>query len=81
MDEEGDEANTEFIALRSEIDYLQSLANYLMIQIVSKGKIPELDPKIRFDNQTLQSAIDTINNYINQKPEHDEMAPPDKLIT
>lgn len=50
---------------RTEVDYLESLANYLILQLVEKGCNPNLDPNQEFTLETIHNAIATIDNYLN----------------
>lgn len=63
--------------IRNDIDYLQSLANYLMLQLAYKGEKAIMDPNYQFDTETLSRARDTIQNYLDKTVE-DENAPQKK---
>ena len=68
--------------IRSEISYLESLSNYLMIQLAERGEKAIVDPNHRFDIETLSRARDTISKYLesNPDPSNDENAPPKKSV-
>ena len=68
-----------FQEIRNEIDYLQSLANYLMLQLAEKGEIANVDPNHSFDIETLSRARDTIQEYL-EKTVEDEKAPEGKSV-
>lgn len=63
--------------IRNDIDYLQSLANYLMLQLAYKDEKAIMDPYYQPDTETLSRARDTIQNYLDKTVE-DENAPQKK---
>lgn len=68
--------------IRNDMSYLESLANYLMLQLASKDVKPIIDPKLTidtFDIETLSLARDTIQQYLEKKVENDQ-EPPKKSV-
>lgn len=70
---------SEIEKLRNKMGYLESLANYLMLQLAAKDVKPIIDPNQTFDTDTLSLARDTIINYLESTVE-DENGPPKKSI-
>ncbi|EAY13027.1 hypothetical protein TVAG_077650 [Trichomonas vaginalis G3] len=67
------------ISLKSEVDYLEGLANYLSLQIVEHGGELDFDVTKPLSSDLLRQAIDNINKFV-KKPEEDEEHPPTKAI-
>ena len=68
--------------IRNDISYLESLVNYLVVQLASKNVKAILDPNLTidsFETDTLILARDTIQNYLDKRVE-DDQRPPKKSI-
>ena len=52
-------------SIRTEVDYLESLTNYLILQLMEKGVTPNLSVGSDFPTQIVLNSINTIDNYLN----------------